>query len=332
MTEGERDTSVSPSLSAMRFNPNSRLDTGRVSDAGRGRSRGRSGARSGSSSKGFPLPGGAAGGGSVIGIIIAVVAFVIATQGGGSTLPELGGSGGGYDTSAFSDTGRYAGCRTGADANESVDCARVAVENSLTDFWDDELGSEFRPVQRLVTFSGGIDTACGGATSDVGPFYCSADESIYLDDAFFDDVLAGALDGPRGAFVEPYVLAHEYGHHISHVIGTLGQVTGETGPQSSGVRLELQADCFAGVWTRHATETEDANGNVLLLDLSQDDIDTALEAAKTVGDDYIQQQSGGRVNEEVWTHGSSDQRRKWFMIGYDEGGMEACNTFEVDRV
>ena len=314
----------------MRFNPKSRLDTGRVSDAGRGRSRGRSSGGSGSSS-GFPLPGGVAGGGSVIGLIIAVVAFVIATQGGGSDGPGLG-SGGGYDTSAFSDTGRYAGCKTGEDANNSSDCARVAVENSLADFWADELGSGFRPEKRLVTFSGGIDTGCGGATSDVGPFYCSADESIYLDDAFFEDVLVGALDGPRGAFVEPYVLAHEYGHHISNLIGTLGQVTGETGPQSSGVRLELQADCFAGVWTKHATETEDAEGNVLLLDLSQDDIDTALEAAKTVGDDYIQKQSGGRVNEEVWTHGSSEQRKKWFMVGYDKGGMEACNTFDVDKV
>ncbi len=315
----------------MRFNPKSRLDTKRVSDAGQGRSRGRSGGSS-RTSGGLPIPGGAAGGGSVIGIIIAVVAFVIATQGGGSDVPGLGG-GSGYDTSAFTDTGRYAGCQTGEDANESADCARVAVENSLTAFWADELGSSFRPEKRIVTFSGGIDTGgCGSATSDVGPFYCSGDETIYLDDAFFSDVLVGQLDGPSGAFVEPYVLAHEYGHHISNLIGTLGQVTGEKGPQSSGVRLELQADCFAGVWTKHATETEDSEGNVLLLELSQDDIDTALEAAKSVGDDYIQKQSGGRVDEEVWTHGSSDQRRKWFMVGYDQGRMEACNTFDVGTV
>ncbi len=256
--------------------------------------------------------------------------FVL-SQGGGSSLPGVGG--GGYDTSAFADTGRYSGCQTGEDANNSADCARVAVENSLTDFWADELGAEFRPEKGIVTFTGGIRTGgCGDATSDVGPFYCSADETIYLDDSFFQDVLVGALNGPSGAFVEPYVLAHEYGHHISNLIGTLAQVTGETGPQSSGVRLELQADCFAGVWTSHATQTEDAEGNVLLLDLSQDDIDTALEAAKTVGDDYIQKQSGGQVNEEVWTHGSSDQRKKWFMTGYDQGTMAACNTFDVSRV
>ncbi|MGA8846269.1 MAG: neutral zinc metallopeptidase [Nocardioides sp.] len=314
----------------MRFNPKSRLDTGRVSDAGQGRGGRRSGSRSGSSS-GLPIPGGVAGGGSVLGIIIAVVIFFVSSQGGDTTLPGSSG-GGGLDPGAFGDTGRYDRCKTGEDANESPDCARVAVENSLTAFWADELGSGFRPEKQIVTFSGGIDTGCGGATSAVGPFYCSADETIYLDDAFFSDVLVGQLDGPRGAFVEPYVLAHEYGHHISYLIGSLGKVTGETGPQSSGVRLELQADCFAGVWTKHATETKDAEGNVLLLELSQEDIDTALAAAKTVGDDYIQQQGGGRIDEEVWTHGSSEQRMKWFMVGYDQGTMEVCDTFSINRV
>ncbi|MAS54568.1 MAG: peptidase [Pimelobacter sp.] len=313
----------------MRFNPKSRLDRSRVSDAGRGRSAGRSRGRS-ASSGGMPIPGGAVGGGGIAGLVIAVVVIFLVSQ-AGDDVPGMG-TDSGYDAGAFTDTGRYDGCRTGEDANASADCARVAVENSLTDFWADELGSRFRPEEAIVTFSGGIDTACGGASSDTGPFYCSADETIYLDDAFFDDVLAGALDGPRGAFVEPYVLAHEYGHHISYLIGTLGKVTGEKGPQSSGVRLELQADCFAGVWTKHATETEDAEGNVLLLELSQADIDTALAAAKAVGDDYIQRQSGRRVDEEVWTHGSSEQRRTWFMTGYDQGSMEACDTFGADRV
>jgi predicted metalloprotease len=260
--------------------------------------------------------------------VIAVIVFLVAGTGGDADLPGSSG----YDAGAFEDTGRYDGCETGEDANESVDCARVAVENSLRDFWADELGSDFRPADRIVTFAGGIDTACGGATSAVGPFYCSADETIYLDDAFFADVLGDQLGGPRGAFVEPYVLAHEYGHHISNLIGTLGQVTGETGPQSSGVRLELQADCFAGLWTRHATQTEDAAGTVLLLDLSEEDIETALDAARTVGDDYIQERSGGRIDEEVWTHGSSEQRRTWFMTGYEQGTMQACDTFGADTV
>jgi len=306
----------------MRFNPKSRLDTRRVQDAGRG-SGGGGGTGGGlGGGRSLPIPGGIRGGGGVVAVIIAVAVYFISQQGGG----------GAYDPGRFTDTGRYEGCTTGDDANESADCARVAVENSLTDFWGDTLGSDFRPEKQIVTFSGSIDTGCGGATSDVGPFYCPTDETIYLDDAFFDDVLVDQLGGPAGAFVEPYVLAHEYGHHISNLLGNLGKVTGETGPQSTGVRLELQADCFAGMWTKHATETEDADGNVLLLDLSQADIDNALAAAKSVGDDYIQKRSGGGVNEEVWTHGSSDQRMKWFTIGYTEGTVESCDTFGADSV
>ncbi|WP_137291939.1 KPN_02809 family neutral zinc metallopeptidase [Nocardioides dongxiaopingii] len=309
----------------MRFNPKARLDTGRVSDAGRG-----GGGGGGGGGSRLPIPGGMAGGGGVIGVIAIVVFVAVQLLGGGGG--GGGVSGGGLSAAKFTDTGRYADCKTGEDANNSADCARVAVENSLTDFWGDTLGSDFRAEDRIVTFEGSINTGCGGATSSVGPFYCPGDETIYLDDAFFDDVLVGQLKGPEGAFVEPYVLAHEYGHHVSNLIGTLGKVTGETGPQSTGVRLELQADCFAGMWAKHATETEDSTGNVLLLDLTQDDIATALDAAKTVGDDYIQKRSGGSVDEEVWTHGSSAQRQKWFQVGYTEGTMQACDTFGASRV
>ncbi len=310
----------------MRFNPKARLDRSRVSDAGRGSGGGRSGGRGGGGRS--PIPTSVAGGGGVVGVIIAIIVFVIVQQsGGGTSLP-----GGGYDAGRFTDTGRYDSCQTGDDANEKADCARVAVENSLTDFWADELGGSFRPEEQIVTFSGGIQTGCGGATSEVGPFYCPTDETIYLDDAFFDDVLVGELKGPKGAFVEPYVLAHEYGHHISNLLGNLSKVKGDTGPQSSGVRLELQADCFAGLWAKHATETEDAEGNVLLLDLTQGDIDLALAAAKTVGDDYIQKRGGGRVDQEVWTHGSSEQRQTWFMTGYTRGSVTVCDTFGASRV
>lgn len=304
----------------MRFNPKARLDTSRVGDAGRSGGGGGRGGR-------VSVPGGRTAGGGVIGLIIAVVAFVIVSQTGGGT--DGGGTGSGLDAGKFTDTGRYAGCTTGEDANESADCARVAVENSLTDFWSDELGSDFHAEKRIVTFTGSIQTdGCGGATSDVGPFYCPVDETIYLDDTFFADVLQGQLDGPAGAFVEPYVLAHEYGHHISNLLGTMQQVTGDTGPQSTGVRLELQADCFAGVWAKHATDGDDA----LIQDLSDADIATALEAAKTVGDDYIQKQSGGQVDQEVWTHGSSAQRQTWFTTGFTEGTVDSCDTFGADRV
>ncbi len=284
----------------------------------------------------IPIPGGIGGKGGIGGIIL-IIALVILTQctgidllGGGSP-----GSSGVYSPSRLSDTkdtGRYDDCETGEDANESQDCARVAVENSLTDYWDSELGGKFHPEDALITFSGSVDTGCGGADSSVGPFYCPSDETIYLDTTFFDQVLERQLGGPKGGFVEDYVIAHEYGHHISNLLGFMGKVrTQETGPTSPGVRLELQADCYAGLWANHATTTEDASGEVLILDLTQEDIDLALEAASAVGDDYIQRKTQGQVTEESWTHGSSAQRRHWFTVGYETGKLDECDTFAASE-
>ena len=312
----------------MKFNPKARLDRGRVKDAGRGSG----GGFPGGSGRRIPIPGGAAGGG--IGGILIVVLIVIVNQ-------FLGGDGGGgagasgYNLSRLSDssdTGRYDNCETGQDANESQDCARVAVENSLTDYWESELGGKFRPEGALVTFTDGVDTQCGPATSDVGPFYCPTDESIYLDTDFFAEVLERQLGGPRGGFVEFYVLAHEYGHHISNLLGYFGQVRTQQGPQSDAVRLELQADCYAGMWANHATGTEDAQGEVLITELTEEDIDLALAAAEAVGDDRIQQKTQGQVTEETWTHGSAEMRKKWFATGYQTGDLTACDTFAVDQV
>ncbi len=312
----------------MRFNPKARLDRGRVSDAGRGRGGG--GGAGGAASR-IPIPGGMAAGGGFGGIILVVLIVVLTQCVGGGGLPGTG-SGGAFDTARMSDTGRYDECQTGEDANESADCARVAVENSLFDFWSDELGGDFQPQDALVTFDGSVDTGCGGATSDVGPFYCPSDQRIYLDSTFFDAVLEDQLGGPEGGFVEPYVLAHEYGHHIQNIMGTMGQVRTQQGPQSDAVRLELQADCYAGMWTRSATETEDADGNVLLAELSDEDIDLALEAASAVGDDRIQQKTQGQVTEESWTHGSAEQRSRWFRVGLDQGSLQACDTFAASTV
>jgi uncharacterized protein len=244
----------------------------------------------------------------------------------------VGGSYSGSRLDDAVDSGRYDHCTTGADANEDHDCARVAVENSLTDFWEEQLGARFRPEKQLVTFTGSVNTQCGAATSAVGPFYCPADESIYLDTDFFDEVLERQLGGPDGGFVEFYVLAHEYGHHISHLLGFFGKVRTQQGPQSDAVRLELQADCYAGMWTRHATDTKDAEGEVLITDLTEEDLDLALAAAEAVGDDRIQQKTQGQVTEESWTHGSAAMRKKWFGIGYRQGDLDACDTFAANRL
>jgi predicted metalloprotease len=283
------------------------------------------------------MPGGAAAGGGIGGVII-IVLFLVLTQcvgggggGGGVSLPDL-------DTSRVGagETDRYAHCKTGEDANNDEDCARIAVENSLYDYWSEELpaqsGTEFRPQQQMVTFTGSVDTACGAATSAVGPFYCPPDESIYLDTTFFRDVLERQLDGPAGDFVEPYVLAHEYGHHIQNLMGTMGKVRTQQGPESDAVRLELQADCYAGMWTGQATSTDDGSGEELIVELSQDDIAQAVEAAKAVGDDRIQDATTGRVNPKEWTHGSAEQRVRWFMVGYEQNSLEACDTFAADQL
>jgi hypothetical protein len=265
-----------------------------------------------------------------------VVLFIVLSQctgggggggGGGAQFPggsALNPSQAGTDTGRMVDSERYANCETGADANDDPDCARVAVENSLHDFWSGQFSSGFQPTS-IQTFSGATNTACGQASSQVGPFYCPADQGIYLDTTFFTDVLEGQLGGEGGDFVEPYVLAHEYGHHIQNLMGTMGKVRTQQGPESDAVRLELQADCYAGMWTKAAEDSE-------LITLDDGDIEEALDSAKAVGDDRIQQRSGGRVDPEGWTHGSSEQRMSWFTTGYEQGSVDACDTFAANSL
>ena len=317
----------------MRFNPKARLDTRRVRDSGRG-----GGGRSaGGAASRLPIPGGAAAGGGIGGVVLIILVIVVMQflgDGGDGSSPSVDDA---LDTSrAGGDTERYAQCETGADANESVDCARVAVENSLTAYWSTTLpeqsDTEFRPERVMQTFSGSVSTGCGQATSDVGPFYCPPDQGIYLDTTFFEEVLQRGLGGPAGDFVEPYVLAHEYGHHIQNLMGTMGRVRTQQGPESDAVRLELQADCYAGMWTGNATTSGDESGEAFISELDQADIDEAIAAAKAVGDDRIQDRTTGRVNSREWTHGSSEQRQRWFTTGYEEGTLEACDTFAASEL
>jgi predicted metalloprotease len=310
----------------MRFNPKARLDTGRVSDGGRGG--GGLGGGLGGGGMRLPIPGGAKAGGGIGGLLI-IILIVIVNQlmGGGGG----GNSGGAFDTSqvAAGDSERYANCKTGADANEDVDCARIGVENSLRDYWAGMFGSDFRPAT-MKTFSGSVSTGCGSATSQVGPFYCPVDSTIYMDTTFFDEVLEQQLGGPEGAFVEPYVLAHEYGHHIQNLLGTMNKVKTQQGPRSDAVRLELQADCYAGMWARSAPQTLDANGDQLISEITEQDAREAIKAAEAVGDDRIQKKTQGQVTEETWTHGSAESRVRWFKVGFSQGSLEACDTWAVD--
>ena len=160
-----------------------------------------------------------------------------------------------------------------------------------------------------MTFTGSINTACGNATSAVGPFYCPGDTTVYLDLGFFDQ-LTGDLGAKGGDAAEAYVLAHEFGHHIQNLTGTMARVQGSgqgTGPKSPQVRLELQADCYAGVWFKHATD----DPNCPISEVTQDDLDRAVDAAAAVGDDRIQEKMQGQVSPESWTHGSAAMRQKW---------------------
>ena len=290
----------------MRFRKGAKLDPGQVTDV-----RGRPGGR------GLAVGGGGIG----LGVLVIYVLFSLLTGGGGlGQLAPLEDQqvGQGDDPGVVSEE-----CRTGADANERQDCFIVGVVNSTQEFWDgvfQRSGEQYQYVD-TVFFTDQVQTACGGATSQVGPFYCPGDQLVYIDLGFFDELQSrfGAGEAP---FAQAYVIAHEYGHHVQNQLGILESIGGDRqGPESRAVRAELQADCYAGVWAANAVETG------LIEQLTQDDINAGLDAASAIGDDRIQEQTQGQVNPESWTHGSSEQRRRWFSRGYEEGRPAACDTF-----
>jgi uncharacterized protein len=291
----------------MRFRRRARLDPGQVTDV-RGRRAG---------------PGGLALGGGGLGVAGIVIYLLFALLSGGGGLGQLAPLENQQVGRGDSPSEVLQECRTGEDANQRQDCRIVGVVNSVQEFWDGVFArsGEQYPYVDTVFFSDQVQTGCGFASSQVGPFYCPRDERVYIDLGFFDELQSrfGAAGGP---FAQAYVIAHEYGHHVQNQLGVLDRIGEDTqGPESRAVRSELQADCYAGVWAANAVEMG------LIEQLTPGDINEALEAATAIGDDRIQEQTQGQVNPETWTHGSSEQRRRWFARGYEEGHPSVCNTF-----
>ncbi len=213
-------------------------------------------------------------------------------------------------------------------------CRIIGTVNSVQAYWTDALPADVKrqyQEAKTVIFSGQTQSACGTASGATGPFYCPADQRIYIDASFFDE-LTSTFGADDGALAQEYVVAHEYGHHVENILGILAKgQDGKSGPLSGGVRIELMADCMAGVWANHAATTKDDNGVTLLKPLTDDDIKSALSAAAAVGDDHIQGTlGGGNVNQETWTHGSSESRQKWFITGYESGNVNSCDTFATN--
>jgi predicted metalloprotease len=266
--------------------------------------------------------GGLALGGGGLGLAGIVVYLLFALLSGGGGLGQLApledqSVGRGDTPSEVSQE-----CRAGEDANERQDCRIVGVVNSVQKFWDDTFERSDRryPYADTVFFTDQVQTECGFASSQVGPFYCPRDERVYIDLGFFDEL--ESRFGAGGDFAQAYVIAHEYGHHVQNQLGVLERIGNDRqGPESRAVRAELQADCFAGAWAANAVE------GGLIEELTQADINEALDAASAIGDDRIQEQTQGQVNPETWTHGSAEQRRRWFSRGYEEGLPTVCDTF-----
>lgn len=302
---------------------------------------------------GVGFPGGGAGRGGGIGIVgllilLGLMFFFgvdprVIMQGGGpggdeTNFPDIRLPQQRPDTTNFPMPGR---------PGQEVQPPRTASEDDLKQFvsvvladTEDVWGNLFKQYgatytdPKLVLFSGGVRSACGVGMAQMGPFYCPMDEKVYIDLSFYKE-LHDRFRAPGDA-AQAYVIAHEVGHHVQKLLGIMDKVdavrqrVSEQQGNAIQVRVELQADCFAGVWAKHATEPGPNGEPPLITEISQDDFNRALDTAGRIGDDWIQKNlGGGTVNQNTFTHGTSAQREKWLTTGYRTGNPKACNTFSA---
>ncbi|WIM68935.1 neutral zinc metallopeptidase [Corynebacterium breve] len=218
-------------------------------------------------------------------------------------------------------------CKTTDDANKYADCRVEFTALNLDAMWEEVLpqqaGIEYEE-PGLVVFEGQTQSGCGFASSNTGPFYCGGDSSAYFDVSFFDQL--ERLGGDNAPLAQMYIVAHEFGHHIQKLEGTIGMIDyNNPGEDSTAVKLELQADCYAGMWVNRADEDQE----FALEKVTPEQVESAINTARAVGDDNIQKRSTGEVQPDLWTHGSSQQRQDAFLKGYNEGTMAACDYLET---
>jgi len=301
----------------MSFNEGTRLDPNRVQRRGAGGAKG-----------GMAVGGGI--GVLLIGLVLALLTGNVdfLTSGLDSTI-QGGGAAAVEDDTAQQDFNER--CRTGASANQYADCRVLATIESLDAYWIDALpAAGFRHVLPGVkVFDQATSSACGTATSATGPFYCPPDETLYVDTTFFDSLTQFGYE--NGNLAEAYVVAHEYGHHIENELGIfdIADRSG-SGADSDSVKVELMADCLAGVWVGHAATTPDPDTGLPFLNpVTQDQLDNALAAAASVGDDRIQEAIQGEADPHTFTHGTSEERTEAFVAGYSNGTVASCDAFGV---
>lgn len=277
---------------------------------------------------GFGMPGMGGGGlnfgGGKMGCGGLAIVVVLALVFGINPLSLLGGGGGGAPPVQIGQPSAPVAPGEKSDMDRFVSKVLASTEDTWSAIFQQELGAQYVP-PKLVLFTGGVRSGCGAAESAMGPFYCPADQKVYLDQSFFDEL--SRRFGAPGDFAAAYVIAHEVGHHIQTVLGISEQVqraqarASKTQGNAIQVRMELQADCLAGVWAKaNATKLEPG------------DVEEAMRAAQAIGDDTLQRAAQGVVVPESFTHGSSAQRTEWFMRGLKQGTIAACDTFASGAV